>query len=456
MNSPAANAAWKHAVRRTISACPTCGRDCPGAVVRRSDGVFLDRRCPEHGPCALRLSAYADAYADLDRFYFDVLRGDRPQGRVVNYWVLSTSHCQMKCSYCQVEVERPSFEEMEVADFRAIFARHRGAKLTLSGGEPTLHPDALWFFEAAAARGLSAQLATNGLRVADPGFCRALVEAGVPEVRVSVDSLGTAGPGAADDRFASHRIAALDNLRRYEVPTIVSPTIRRGRNEGLLAATLDYAAHNPFVKSVSVNGFSWVGQARGMDRAEMIMPDEMMDLVHASHGSGERDAIFTLQKLILVALRILDIRLCLYTQIMLFVRDGARLRPLTDLFDPARLRAGLQWWEGYADAGRTAQRGAFAAVCASSLRGRAVPLLPSMVLMALANVFGVRADRYPGRLLPVVLNTNCSLLSADRSVGVRCMSGVLFKQDGQVREGRSTAMLLEREAEQRGDPGAPG
>lgn len=433
-------------LRTTTSACPTCGRDCPGAVVRCSDGVYLDRDCPEHGGFALRLSRHARGYADLDRFYFDVLDGATPRGRIVNYWVLSTTRCQMMCPYCQVEVRRSGFEEMDSDDFRDIFRRSGHAKLTLSGGEPTLHPHALQFFEEAATRRLSTQLATNGVRAADARFCRSLAVAGVPEVRISLDSLGPASnTEASGDAFHSHRVKALDNLRRLGLPTILSPTIQRGVNESLLSEALEYARHNHFVREISVNGFSWVGEGRNMDRERAIMPDEMMDLVDDAHPGGSREAVFAVQKLLLIALRLLDIRLCMYTQIMVFVRDGDALNPLTDYLCADRLEAGLRWWEGFARSGWAIQRAAFARVCLGAMRRRAVRLVPSMLLLSLANAFGVRVSRYPAALLPVVLNTNCSLLSADRQVGVRCMSGVLYKKDGRIHEGRSTAMLLNRE-----------
>jgi len=435
-------------IRSTSTRCPVCVRRVTGTIEEIDAKVYLCRSCPEHGPFQFLLSANAQLYRDLDRFYFEVLKTtDQPQGRITNYWVLSTNRCQLNCAFCQAEVEAPVFDDMSADEFRALFASHGTTKLTLSGGEPTLHPQAAAFFAEAHARGMSTQLATNGVRLAQRDYCRTLAAAKVSEVRISIESLDDRRvPGLYDDAFYPLKLEALKNLEAFGITTILSPTIFKGVNESLLIDALEFAKDRPFIKEISANGFSWVGEGRGMDAGLMIMPDEMMDLLHRRYCSSGREEIFTLQKALLTALQMMRIRLCLYTQVMIFVRERRGLAPITDYLDMTRLAAGIRTWERFARSPYPLQLVAFLGACLSSLRWRSLKLAGPLARLFLATAFGINIHRYPSKLLAVVLNTNCSTLNADEMVGTQCMSGVLYKQNGAMLEAVSSEMLLRKEA----------
>jgi len=419
-------------------------------VVKEIAGkVYLCRTCPHHGHSQFLVSANAQLYRDLDRFYFDVLKTNgQPEGRITNYWVLSTNRCQLNCTFCQAEVEAPVFDDMSLDDFRTLFATHGTTKLTLSGGEPTLHPQATDFFAEAHARGLSTQLATNGALLARRDYCQTLVDSKVSEVRISIESLDGQGVlGLYDDKFHPLKLEALRNLEDLKITTILSPTIFKGVNERLLIDALEFAKDRSFVKEISVNGFSWVGEGRGMDPGLMIMPDEMMDILHRRYFTSGRAEIFALQKLLLAALQLMRVRLCLYTQIMIFVRERHGLVPITEYLNMKRLAAGIRAWERCARLPYALQLIAFLGVCLSSLRGRSLKLAGPLARLFLATLFDIKIHRYPSGLLPVVLNTNCSTLTADEMVGTQCMSGVLYKRNGAMREAVSSELLLRKEEE---------
>ena len=56
-------------MRSTVSMCPDCMQEVPGAVLAGKDGAWLVRTCPEHGEYRFPLSRHGEAYADLDRFF---------------------------------------------------------------------------------------------------------------------------------------------------------------------------------------------------------------------------------------------------------------------------------------------------------------------------------------------------------------------------------------------------
>lgn len=449
--TPSTDPTQDSVLRTTRTVCPVCVRPLEG-VIREVDGeIRLCRTCPEHGPRDFPLSSNAALYRDLERFFFGVLgKGEAPKGRITNYWVLSTPRCQMNCAFCQTEVESPVFEPMSMDDLRVVLDRYGADKLTLSGGEATLHPNAADFFREAHARGLSTQLATNGVMFARRSYCEKMAAAHLSEARVSIESFRPNPKlGAYDDAFYARKLEALDNLEKVGITTILSPTIFRGVNEDLLVEALEFAKDRPFIKELSVNGFSWVGEGRQMDPAWMVMPDQMMDVLHRRYGSGDRAEWFELQKMLLAALQLMGVRLCLYTQIMIFVRERRGLVPITEYLSMKRFAAALRVWERFARSPYPIQVAAFLAACAFAVRPRAIRLVLPMLRLAAATFFSVKIDRYPAALLPVVLNTNCSTLTLDDTVSLQCMSGLVFRRGDALHDGASTDFLLRKEREAR-------
>ncbi len=98
-------------------------------------------------------------------------------------------HCNHFCGFCS----NPStpfvhtFETMRV--LVDDLARRNYFGVILTGGEPTLHPELPRIAAYAREKGLHVRMITNGSRLAEPDFARALAEAGVELVHVSVYSV---------------------------------------------------------------------------------------------------------------------------------------------------------------------------------------------------------------------------------------------------------------------------
>ncbi len=417
--------------------------------------VVLRRVCEEHGAWSFALSRHGDLYEDLDRFYNDVLDSSEPRGRTTNFWLIATVACQKNCPYCSVETGGDRCREMTREELVALLRSHGKNKLTLSGGEPTLHPHVLDFFRVAREQGVITQMASNGIALADADFCAALKEAGLTEVRLSIE---TTNPDKAQDigtePFIAEKEAALKNLEALDIATVLSPTIFKGANEEELITMIEYAKDKPFVHSISVNGFSWVGRGAGLDRDKMIMPDEMMDILHAQYFEAAREDIFAFQKALYALLDVVDIRLCLYTQVMIFVRYPDKVIPITDYINMPRMKRGMKWWERFASRSRFVRGLTLAAVFAASLRLRTTRLFPAVGALFLANILGIVVSNYPRRLLPVILNTNCSPLSYDVAVGRQCMSGLVYATREGMVYGDSSSALIEKERRRYVETGA--
>lgn len=430
-------------IRHTTTMCPECSVDIPGRVVAEDGSVFLDRNCPDHGPYRLLLSRHAESYADLDRFFFNVLKGRETHGRITRYWVFATPKCPVDCTYCNVEIRKPFFDAMTPEDYGRVLEEYSHVKLTLSGGEPTANPNMDSFFEQARDKGVWTELGTRGLKLANADYCNGLTKSGVKWVRVSIDSFDREQAAkVSNPAFFEPTLKALRNLESIGLTTTLAPTIFKGVNDDQLGAAVEYAHSRPFIRELSVNGFSWVGEGMHDDRERMIMPDEMMDLLHDRFFTTDRDDVYSFQKFLLVALKVAKIRLCLYTQLMIFVRDQDGPRPITDYLHMERMRRALRRVERLFLGGRFSQALGLATVGLAAFRLRTLSILGSLIRMYAINVLKIDTRKFPRRLVPVVLNTNCSPLSADTLVGAQCMAGVVYVRDGKIVEDLGTKILL--------------
>jgi MoaA/NifB/PqqE/SkfB family radical SAM enzyme len=143
--------------------------------------------------------------------------------------------CNLRCVHCMIEdtMDRLAPESME--RFRQVLdhnARHRRwAGLILTGSEITLRRDLPELAAEARRHGFEhVRIQTHGMRLADEGFCRALVDAGVDEFFVSV----TAGDAATHDAITEvpgsfeKTLRGLGNLEAFDgVVTLTNTVITR-------------------------------------------------------------------------------------------------------------------------------------------------------------------------------------------------------------------------------------
>jgi cyclic pyranopterin phosphate synthase len=124
-------------------------------------------------------------------------RGAEPCRRAEPWWndsllVTFAFRCNLACTFCMVEDALGAYEGTSLEAFRELSADPaalRGARrIIFSGGEVTLAKDLLDY--VALARSLPGvehvRVQTNGIRLGDPEYLRALLDAGVDELFISL------------------------------------------------------------------------------------------------------------------------------------------------------------------------------------------------------------------------------------------------------------------------------
>jgi MoaA/NifB/PqqE/SkfB family radical SAM enzyme len=136
------------------------------------------------------------------------------RGAALEHIIRVNFHCNQSCRFCFVSTHLPAPDEVAVRE--AIReAAEKGARIVLSGGEPTLNPRLAEYVELSAhASRLPVELQTNAILLEDRALVDRLVAAGLQQVFVSlhgssaeISDVVTGAPGT----FA-RTVIGIDNL----------------------------------------------------------------------------------------------------------------------------------------------------------------------------------------------------------------------------------------------------
>ncbi|MCP4692265.1 MAG: radical SAM protein [Desulfobacterales bacterium] len=178
----------------TRSTCPRCLALVNAKVLTDGVGVYFDKYCPDCGHSRALVSEDAAYYLEARefarpgsiplRFATKVDKGcpgdcglcPDHQQHTCHPIVEITDRCNLRCPICMADNQERGF--LPAARFREIVDNLIAAEgavenITLSGGEPSLHPDFHALVDIADRPEVDrVSLVTNGLRIAeDPEFC---------------------------------------------------------------------------------------------------------------------------------------------------------------------------------------------------------------------------------------------------------------------------------------------
>ena len=183
----------------TYALCNSCGLAAPAERVRRDGRVFLTKHCPGCGDTETLVSSNAERYDAKRRLgepprdagcALDCMHCGRhaaPKLVVVEV----TNRCNLNCPICISNTPSMGFTfEPPLEYFGRIF-RHYSSQspapaVQLFGGEPTVRDDLLDIIRLARSYGLYTRVVTNGLRLADEGYCLDLIRSGA-EILLAYD-----------------------------------------------------------------------------------------------------------------------------------------------------------------------------------------------------------------------------------------------------------------------------
>lgn len=436
-------------LRATESVCPECLQRVPARLVEEGGCVYLRRTCSRHGAAQCLLSEHAWYYAALDRYFFSVADSSAPPQR--DYLVRMTERCNLQCPICLAAASPkdrpPPVPDLDLNCLEAFLDRRpRGRlKIDLISAEPTLREDLPEVIRAVKRRGHIVALHTNGIRLADPGYCRRLREAGCDEVHLQMDGFDDeAYLKIRGARLTRNKLRVLANLEEIGFPTDLVMVIMPNTNEDEIPRVLEYCRDRPFIRELFFLGTRALGNFRGA--AELLMPDQVIDLVEERTGGlCDRRAVFRFQKLYFALLWLLGVRKCLYVQHYLLIRrPGRGWVPIADLFDWDELERVLDDLPRVRR-GSWLQRAWWIVRLATALASpRALPYAADFLALLVRLKTGWALKRLPGRVLVLGYITACDPLNIDYQVAEHCGKGELSVDVGLHESGAHANIERER------------
>ena len=262
-----------------ISICSTCYRRVDAKIVFQDGGVWMLKRCHEHGSERVLLADDIDYYRrareiflktpeQVARYNTPVRWGcpydcgicpDHEQHGCISL-IEVTDACNLRCPTCYAnsgperQNHRP-LEQIEAMLDLAVRNEEEPSIVQISGGEPTIHPQFFEILDAVRRRPIQHLMVnTNGIRIAkEDGFAERLktYDPGL-EVYLQFDSFRLEAVQllrAADTRKVHKR--ALEKLNDLNIGTTLVVTIRRGVNDDELGEIIEFARTQPCVRGVT-------------------------------------------------------------------------------------------------------------------------------------------------------------------------------------------------------------
>ncbi len=377
------------AIRETIGGlpktvetlCPECSCILLGRYYVQDNVVLIEKTCPEHGYFRDKINTDVRLYLKATRSIFQDERGVcDPQVTgarscptdcgLCNQHISTsclpqidlTNRCNLNCPICFANagkagyVAEPSFQ-LVVEMLQALREQHPvpATAIQLTGGEPTVRPDFHRIVAKAIDLGFThVQVATNGIKFADPAYARRSAEVGVHTLYLQFDGVGdevylrTRGA-----RLYDRKVACIENCGQVDIKVVLVPTVIKGFNDDQVGRIFRFAVeHIEAICGIAYQPVVFTGRISPEQRESMryTLGDLAHDIARVSGADLMRDFLpLSFITPISNAKQMLDGRPkirpschcdCAFGTYF-FVTPDCRAIPMPKLFDVERLFAGM-------------------------------------------------------------------------------------------------------------------
>lgn len=216
-------------INTTSSFCLDCREDHP-ATVEQSNGAILFRvNCP-----------VSEKVTEIssDAALFLTIREKNPprlttefghQGPAQIRTLEITNDCNFACPVCFAESGEKEVRHMSVEKAVELAQKARragGTTITLTGGEPTVHPELPAIVRAVKKVGLYVHMVTNGYRLKDLEYARLLRKSGLSSVHLQFDTFDLdLHEKMRGNRFIPEKLKAFENAKQVGLKLGIITTV---------------------------------------------------------------------------------------------------------------------------------------------------------------------------------------------------------------------------------------
>lgn len=304
---------------KTQSICPICLKTVRAERIKKKDGFYLTKTCPDHGyfeTLIWKVGTSFDAALDwhhwsLDQpLKFKAIPADGDQKICPHLCETCTDHlqdaccvlieltmnCNQNCAYCFAQAESGQGQDLSLEEVAGIYdfllakTADRPYNIQLSGGEPTLHKNLKEIISMGKEKGFPyIQLNTNGKCLAeDKNLAKELKDAGLSSVFLQFDGVDDFIYEKIRGRaLFDLKLKAIDQCRAVNLGVVLVVTVVPGVNDLQLGEILDFAlAQSPIVRGIHFQPVSYFGRfpSAPENKDRLTIPQLLNDLQDQSQG----------------------------------------------------------------------------------------------------------------------------------------------------------------------------
>lgn len=334
-------------IENTKSICPKCKLVIEAKTIEENGSVYMVKECAGHGFFKAIISKYAWYYKGLNTLYDTLFpRGHTLSDKTIRtIQFYPTKQCNLHCPICYTHGHGTG-GDLSLDEIREMAKSIKGRKIIgILGGEPTLRADICQIIGIFKKAGHFVEFFTNGLTIKDINYLWTLKRSGIGVIQIGVDSLSdeTVYWHMRQEPLLKDKLIALENLKKLGIKTGIIDVIVRGVNEKYISEIMDFARQNPFVREVSIRGYSHIGKL-GFSVNEEFTMDELVEIFEKeTQGLVTLEEFYIFQKIIYILRYILeDIPQCYVNQHIFVPRHGKKIR---DIFPPDEFSKYLEKFE---------------------------------------------------------------------------------------------------------------
>lgn len=302
--------------KTTRSICPKCKKILAAKIVFYNDSVYMLKTCTRHG------EFFTLIYRDKQK-YVDSLKISKPALYPIKVFNNDFEGCGLSCGLCSEHQQHTCLPIIEITDYCnmscpiCLASNHNSYHMSLkkfgkiinnllkaegyldfisiSGGEPTLHPELLNIIDAARKQEIiNINLSTNGrIFLKDRDLLLKLIDRNV-YISLQFDGFDEkANVKLRGQEVIEEKLRILELLEKHCARTALVMTVINGVNRKEIWKVVNYFLKKDFIKSITLQPIVFANPGFKYDGSKVItIPDIVREIASNSKGMiSESDII---------------------------------------------------------------------------------------------------------------------------------------------------------------------
>ena len=273
----------KKEINKTSSICNTCLKRVNAEVIERNNKIFIKKKCKTHGTFT---SPHVWDDPETYKFLMHFEKFKFPSRKIL---LNITNQCNLNCNFCYAKANEINIKELKLNDIKKINLSSF-EYVFLSGGEPTIKEDLFEIIKYLKKNKKRVVLFTNGLKLKDNSYVKALKETGLDLVFLQFDSLdkkdiiNLRGIPLLEAKFK-----VIKNLNKENQPVFFFSIMLKKDNLRTINSLVDYFKKNkkilrginfnPIWKIGRFNDKKWISTAEITKNACKVLHVEKKDFL---------------------------------------------------------------------------------------------------------------------------------------------------------------------------------